>query len=255
MVGCAPCPHRRAHRPADDPRPAGRADPVVRRQRRHARRLHRLRLRPVRRADAAGDEHLAADVPVPGGRHLHLRRQPRLPHPAQPDPEVGRHPAAQGLAAAPDHARPAGLVPPELPSVRRRRVDQAEAGQGRPLPPGPAAGATGGRDRGRGRAGRSASSRAARSGTTSRASTSATPTAGSRRSRSSRPGPRSCTRSTTSPASTPAPARASRCSTTPGSSAPTRSPSPTGSGSPAGTARRTRGPTTSATTAGSRAAG
>ena len=76
----------------------------------------------------------------------------------------------------------------------------------------------------------------ARCGTTSRASTSATPAAASRRWRSCPRGPPGCTRSTTSRASTPAPARASRCSTTPGSTGRGRSRSPTGSGSPAGTA-------------------
>ncbi len=51
-----------------------------------------------------------------------------LPEPAQPDPELGRHPAAQGLAAAADHPRPAGLLQSPFPEVRQRRDDQPQAG-------------------------------------------------------------------------------------------------------------------------------
>ena len=75
-------------------------------------------------------------------------------------------------------------------------------------------------ERRRSREGARASSRAARSGTTSRASTTPTGTAASPRCRSSAPGPRGSTSSTTSPASTPASAPASRPSTTPAWSGP-----------------------------------
>ena len=55
-----------------------------------ARRLPWLRLRPVPRADPAGDGRLAQPLAVPLGRHLHLRQLPRLPQPAQPDaPWIG----------------------------------------------------------------------------------------------------------------------------------------------------------------------
>ena len=55
---------------------------------------------------------------VLGRRHLPLRRLPRLPEPAEPHADLGQHPARQRLAAAADHARPAGLVhhPGALPA-------------------------------------------------------------------------------------------------------------------------------------------
>ena len=66
------------------------------------------------------DEHLAQPLAVPRRRHLHLRRLPGLPQPAEPDADLGQHPAQQGLAAAADHPRPAGLLPAALPALRGR---------------------------------------------------------------------------------------------------------------------------------------
>ena len=139
----------------------------------------------------------------------------------------------QGLAAAADHARPAGVVLAQLPEVRRRRDDRPDARRAAY-----AEARTPGRRRGvkhRRAAHALGIVEGARSGTTSRPSTTPTrlPRVGA--ARSSAAGRSSCTRSATSPASTPAPARASRRSTTPGSTGPTSSPCPTGSGSPGGT--------------------
>ena len=50
-----------------------------------------------------------APLAVPGRRHLHLRRLPRLPQPAQPDPDLGQHPArarAGGCCRSPSARRP-----------------------------------------------------------------------------------------------------------------------------------------------------
>ena len=193
------------------------------RERRHARRLHRARLRPVPRPRPALDEPLAHPLAVPGRRHLHLRQLPRLPRPAEPHAAVDRHPAGQGLAAAADHPRPAGVLPAALPagttttrrSTRSAAPTAATSGPATRAPPRPPRPSASPR--------RWASRRAARSGTTSRASTTTSATAASPRWRSCRRGPTSCTRSGTSPASTPAPAPASRCSTTPASSGPARS--------------------------------
>ena len=66
------------------------------------------------------------EVAVHRGRHLHLRRLPRLPHPAQPQPHLGRHPGRPRLAAAADRARPAGVVPAALPALQGRLQDLAE---------------------------------------------------------------------------------------------------------------------------------
>ena len=108
---------------------------------------------------------------VPRGRHLHLRRLPRLPHPAQPDLHLGRRPARRAAG---------GCCP--SPSVRRPRASRASRATGRlrDLPPGTtggyataaAQGARRGRQERRRRRDAAASARAARSGTTSRASTS-----------------------------------------------------------------------------------
>ena len=91
------------------------------------------------------DEPLAHALAVPLGRHLHLRRLPGLPQPAEPHPEVDQHPAAQGLAPAADHARPAGLLPAAVPPVRRRRDDHPHARPHQPLPRGPQPGPRRGR--------------------------------------------------------------------------------------------------------------
>ena len=140
-------------------------------QRRHARRLHRLRLRPVPGAEPGQDGPLAADLAVPRGRHLHRRRLPRLPQPDLPGRDLGQHPARQGLAAAADHPRPAGVVPAAVPALQGRpqispsrtptgaTATAPQQGPPRRTSPSP-------------RRPRWASRRAARSGTTSRASTS-----------------------------------------------------------------------------------
>ena len=54
--------------------------------------------------------------------------------PAQPDPDLGHHPAAQGLAAAADHPRPAGLLQHPVPAVRQRRDHQPQPGTQREVP-------------------------------------------------------------------------------------------------------------------------
>ena len=162
------------------------------------------------------DGRLAGGLAVPRRRHLHLRRLARLPRPTQPHPHLDQHPADQRLAAAADHARPAGRVQPGVPALRQRPGDQHQAQHSRPVREGVQAGHRRGRRPRSPRPRRWASCRAARSGTTSRGTTSPTPRAASPRCTSSAPGPSSCTRSATSPASTPAPARASSRSTTPG---------------------------------------
>ena len=145
----------------------------------HARRLHRPRLRPVPGPDPVGDGHLVEEVALLRRRHLHLRRLARLPLAAQPEPHLGRHPGRPRLAAAADRPRPAGVVPAAVPALQGRLQDLARrrpaATPRRPprAPPRPT--------RTPPTRWRTASGRAARSGTTSRASTSATPTAASPR--------------------------------------------------------------------------
>ena len=139
---------------------------------RHPGQLHRLRLRPVRGADPEGDGPLAQPLPVPGGRHLHLRGLARLPHPAEPEPGLGAHPArpgAGGCCRSPwARRRPATPASRATGTTRRSTPDP---GPGRHLPPRPQAG----RRRGRHRRGRREGARhrrpGARCGTTSRAST------------------------------------------------------------------------------------
>ena len=98
-----------------------------RRRGRHPGRLHRLRLRPVPRADPEGHEQVAAVLAVPGRGHLHLRHVARLPGAAEPDPDLDQHPARERLAAAADHAGPAGLLPAAVPALLRRREDRPDA--------------------------------------------------------------------------------------------------------------------------------
>ena len=57
--------------------------------------LPRLRVRPVPGPDPEGDGHLAEALAVPRGRHLHLRRLPRLPQPAEPDADLGHAPSSR----------------------------------------------------------------------------------------------------------------------------------------------------------------
>ena len=203
----------RRQQPARRPRSPRSAEP------RHPGRLHRLRLRPVPRPRPARDEQVADVLAVPGGRHLHLRQLPRVPRPAEPDARLGQHPARQGLAAAADHPRPAGLVPAALPAVPGRPQDQPERGTD---------------DRTRGPRARARPRPTRPSPTPRRWASSPGSTLwydlegfddGLTDCRESAlaflsTGPTSCTRSATSPASTPAPARASRCSTTRASSRP-----------------------------------
>ncbi|CAA9407708.1 MAG: hypothetical protein AVDCRST_MAG06-2650, partial [uncultured Nocardioides sp.] len=143
------------------PRPGGRAGPHRRspdrrhrtrrlgtrpaRQRRDPRRLHRLRLRPVRHAGPEEDGRLAAPLPLPGRRHLHLRGLPRLPRAAQPLARLGLHPARRRLAAAAHRARAAGVLPAAVPPIPGRLQDQPQLRPGRHL----RRGATTGRHRGR----------------------------------------------------------------------------------------------------------
>ena len=217
--------------------PPDRCTPPAPGQRHDARRLHRLRLRPVPGPDPEDDEHLAASTHRSSRSGIYIsgdsracRSQPNLT-PAWVSTQL-----AKRLAAAADHARPAGLLPAALPALRRRQDHQPQARQhghyrrARARARAEAATAVERTPR------RSASSPAARSGTTSRASTSATPTAASPRSRSSAPGPPSCTSSATSPASTPAPAPGIEALDHARVTRPGRSRCPTRSGSPAGTA-------------------
>ena len=188
------------------------------RQRRDARRLHRLRLRPVpgphaRRRWTAGcssSPFLAVGIYISGDSRA-CRNQPNL------TPTWVSTQLASGWRLLPITLGPQASCQPRFPrygddetispargtngTLRRPRASRAsrEADEGR-----------------RRRHGAGHRRRAARSGTTSRASTTPTPTAASRRWRSSAAGPSRSTRSATSPASTPAPAPASRCSTTPG---------------------------------------
>ena len=115
---------------------------------------------------------------------------------------------------------PAGLLPAALPALRRRPTINPRPGRQRPLPERPQAGPRRGGARRSRPPRRSASCRAARSGTTSRASTTPTGTAASPRCPSSALDQPAARARATSPASTPAPGPASRCSTTPGSTAP-----------------------------------
>ena len=191
-----------------------------------------------------------AGLAVPRGRHLHLRRLARLPRPAQPHAHLDQHPAGQRAGGCCRSRSARRRRATRVPALRQRPGDQHQAQRGGRLREGVQAGHRRG-DRPRSpRPRRSASCPAARSGTTSRGTTSPTPPAASRRCGSSARGPSSCTRSATSPASTPAPARASRCSTTPGCCGRASSRCPTRSGSRAGTARPTPRRPTSAPTAG-----
>ena len=107
-----PCRHVRRH-PARDPvvgqrrpgRPGRPQRPGGPDRRRDAGRLHRPRLRPVRRADPGRHGRVDQALPVPGRGDLHLRRLPRLPHPAQPLPHLGGDAGVARLAAPPDRAR------------------------------------------------------------------------------------------------------------------------------------------------------
>ena len=117
------------------------------------------------------------------------------------------HPAAQGLAAAADHPRPAGLLQPAFPEVRQRRDDQPDAGSANGYSRGPRPGTRRGRQGGRAAArALGIVGAAARSGTTSRAST--TPSSRCRESALAFLSGWTVQlhRRATSPASTPAPA-------------------------------------------------
>ena len=120
---------------------------------------------------------LAVGIYISGDSRA-CRHQPNLTR------TMDRDPAQQGLAAAADHARTAGLLPAALPAVPRRLQDQPGPGRREPLPDRPQDGRRRGEQDRAGTPRRSASSRAPRSGTTSRASTRPTGTAGSRRWRS-----------------------------------------------------------------------
>ena len=68
------------------------------------------------------------------GNSRACRSQPNL------TPRLDRHPAPQGLAAAADHARAAGVVQRPLPALRRRPGHQRPTRPRRPLPRRPATG-------------------------------------------------------------------------------------------------------------------
>ena len=233
-------------------RPAARR-PRRRRQPGDARRLHRLRLRPVHGADPAGDGRLADRLAVLGGRDLHLRRLPRLHQPAEPDPDLGRAPSSR-TAGGCCRSR----------SARRPRAPPASATCTRcgstPRPPDTYAAARAPGPR-RGRKTVAAARRLgippgstlwydleafATSKTDCRESALSFLSAWTRA--AARP-------AATSPASTPAPPPASRCSTTPAPTGRAATRCPTRSGSPTGTAAPTPGRATCAATAGRRTAG
>ena len=158
-------------------------------------------------------------------RHLHLRRLPRLPRPAEPHPDLDQPPSSpRAGGCSPITLGPQASCNPRFPRYGNDPVISAKPGtDGRyakarsRAPPR--------REDGHRGPGARHRPRAARCGTTSRASTSPTPAAAS-------PSlaflsawtARAARAAATSPASTPAPARASRCSTTRGS--PTRPPPP-----------------------------
>ena len=181
------------------------------------------------------------DSPYRGDRRLHRRPQPRLLA-AEPDRELGQRPDRSRLAPDPDLRRPAGA------DQRLQQLRQAQP------QPGDRAGRGGGES--------TRSPRPAALGDGPRQPDllrhgvlhARPPAPPPPRSPSSRPGPKSCTRSATSPASTAAAPPGSR--TSPARSAPATT-CPTTSGSPTGTARRTPptptsppapGPSTSAST-------
>ena len=117
---------------------------------------------------------LAVGIYISGNSRA-CRDQPNL------TPPVDQHPAGQGLAAAADHPRPAGELPAAVPALRRRPEDQPQARHRRPLPVGPRPGHRRGDQDRRRRPGAGHRRRAAPCGTTSRASTTTSPTAASRR--------------------------------------------------------------------------
>ena len=229
---------------------------ATRRQPGHPGRLHRLRLRPVPGPDPGHDGRLAGALAVPRRRHLHLRRLAGLPQPAEPDPPGCSTQLRKGLAAAADHARPAGVVPAALPALRRRLTIDPRPRSAGELQPGPQAGPR--------LEARSTVAVATALGHHRRQHALVRPR-GLRRQQHRLPRVRAVVPQrldrrasrprATSRASTPAPAPASRCSTTPASTARTRSCCPTGSGWPAGTAWPTPPRPTCVRTAGARAAG
>ena len=143
-----------------------------------------------------------------------------LPQPAEPDAAVDRHPAAQGLAAAADHPRPAGVMQRPVPALRRRPGDRRPSRSRRQVPvrpaPGPRRGREGGR-RGQGARHRAAQHALVRPRGVRRQQL---PVPRVRAGLPQRVDQQAARPRSTSPASTPAPAPGSRCSTTPGSSGP-----------------------------------
>ena len=183
------------------------------------------------------------------GGHLHLRRLAGLPQPAEPHPEWVSTQLRKGWRLLPITLGPQASCQPRFPRYGDDQTIIPTPGKNGRYPR-PAARAAPRPTRPSPRQRRWASSRAARCGTTSRASTPRTPTAASPRWRSSARGPGSCTRldyvsgvysSAGSGIAMLDNARVNR----PGSST-----CPTRSGSPGGTASRTRPRRTSARTAG-----
>ena len=129
-------------------------------------------LAPTQQAMDAWLEHLA----VPRRRHLHLRRLPRLPAPAQPDARPGSATQlAKGWRLLPITLGPQASCQPRFPRYGDDFDDQPRARQHGSYADGPHQGARRGRQDRRRRAGARHRRPAARSGTTSRASTSPTP--------------------------------------------------------------------------------
>ena len=119
-------------------------------------------------SQAAMDAWLASS---PSGRwHLHLWRLACLPRPAEPDPTWVSTQLAKRLAAAADHGRSAGLMLARVPGTREDRIIARTERRYRRRA---SRGARGRQDGGPPR--RPRHREAARSGTTSRPSTSAAP--------------------------------------------------------------------------------
>ena len=125
--------------------------PAQAEHRRHPGQLHRLRLRPVPGPHPGRDGRVAEELAVPRGRHLHLRRLPSLPLPAEPDHDLGQHPAPQGWRLLPITLGPQASCSTRFPRYGNdETIDPrpgADGNYGRRPSPGHGRGGQGGRRR------------------------------------------------------------------------------------------------------------